>query len=116
MNAEFSHYVGASIRAAPYQTSVSATPTLSEFSRSVSLHTAIIDRQGRLVTSIEGNQFTADQLGDSVQTVLTRGKGQHVSQTRRPTIKEWDFLPPDSSGPRRMRGVCSPWNQTSRWS
>jgi hypothetical protein len=37
-----------------------------------SLHTAIIDRRRRLVANIEGNQFTADQLGDLVQTVLTR--------------------------------------------
>jgi protein SCO1 len=37
-----------------------------------SLHTAIIDRQGRLVANIEGNRFTADQLGDLVQTVLGR--------------------------------------------
>ena len=35
-----------------------------------SLHTAVIDRHGRLVANIEGNQFTADQLGDLVQTVL----------------------------------------------
>jgi protein SCO1/2 len=38
-----------------------------------SLHTAIIDRQGKLVANIEGNQFTADQLGDLVQTELGRG-------------------------------------------
>jgi protein SCO1/2 len=37
-----------------------------------SLHTAIIDRKGRLVSNIEGNQFTADQLGDLVKTVLSR--------------------------------------------
>jgi hypothetical protein len=37
-----------------------------------SLHTAIIDRQGKLVANIEGNQFTADQLGDLVRTVLSR--------------------------------------------
>jgi protein SCO1 len=37
-----------------------------------SLHTAIIDRQGKLVANVEGNQFTADQLGDLVQTILTR--------------------------------------------
>lgn len=36
-----------------------------------SLHTAIIDSRGRMVTNIEGNQFTADQLGDLVQTVLS---------------------------------------------
>lgn len=35
-----------------------------------SLHTAIIDRQGKLVANIEGNQFTAEQLGDLVRTVL----------------------------------------------
>jgi len=35
-----------------------------------SLHTAIIDRQGRLVANIEGNQFTADQVGDLTQSVL----------------------------------------------
>ena len=35
-----------------------------------SLHTAIIDRHGRLFTNIEGNQFTAEQLGDLVQAVL----------------------------------------------
>ncbi len=35
-----------------------------------SLHTAVIDRRGKLVANIEGNQFTAEQLGDLVQTVL----------------------------------------------
>jgi len=37
-----------------------------------SLHTAIIDRQGKLVANIEGNQFTANQLGDLTQAVLER--------------------------------------------
>jgi protein SCO1/2 len=36
------------------------------------LHTAVIDRQGRLASNIEGNQFTAQQLGDLVQTVMDR--------------------------------------------
>ena len=40
-----------------------------------SLHTAIIDRRGKLVANIEGNRFTADQLGDLVNTVLS--KSQH---------------------------------------
>jgi len=40
-----------------------------------SLHTAIIDRQGKLAVNIEGNQFTADQLGDLVQTILTSRVG-----------------------------------------
>jgi protein SCO1/2 len=35
-----------------------------------SLHTALIDRHRRLVANIEGNQFTPDELGDLVQTVL----------------------------------------------
>ena len=35
-----------------------------------SLHTVIIDRQGKLVTNIEGNQFTATQLGDVTASVL----------------------------------------------
>jgi len=40
-----------------------------------SLHTAIIDRHGKLVANIEGNRFTADQLGDLVKTVLNpKGK------------------------------------------
>jgi protein SCO1/2 len=37
-----------------------------------SSHTAIIDRQGRLFANIEGNQFTTTQLGDLVQTALSR--------------------------------------------
>jgi protein SCO1/2 len=35
-----------------------------------SSRTAIVDRQGRLVANLEGNQYTAAQLGDLVQTVL----------------------------------------------
>ena len=35
-----------------------------------SLHTAIVDRQGKLVANVEGNQFTADQLGDLTEDVL----------------------------------------------
>jgi protein SCO1/2 len=37
-----------------------------------SLHTVIVDRQGRLVANIEGNQFTATQLGDVVGGALSR--------------------------------------------
>ncbi len=37
-----------------------------------SIHTAIIDRAGTLVADIEGNQFTAAQLGDLVATALRR--------------------------------------------
>jgi protein SCO1/2 len=38
-----------------------------------SLHTLVIDRQGRLAADFEGNQFTARQLGDYVE-VLISGK------------------------------------------
>jgi len=37
-----------------------------------SLHTAVLDRGGKLVANIEGNQFTAQQLGDLVETVMDR--------------------------------------------
>jgi protein SCO1 len=37
-----------------------------------SLHTAIIDRTGKLAANLEGNQFTPQQLGDLVQTVMNR--------------------------------------------
>ena len=40
-----------------------------------SLHTAVIDRHGKLAANIEGNRFTADQLADLVKTVLSQGKG-----------------------------------------
>jgi protein SCO1/2 len=35
------------------------------------LHTAVIDRAGTLVANIEGNAFTAEQLGDLVLAVIT---------------------------------------------
>ena len=35
-----------------------------------SLHTLIVDRQGRLAANLEGNEFTAEELGDLVQNVL----------------------------------------------
>jgi protein SCO1/2 len=34
------------------------------------LHTVVIDRQGMLVANLEGNQFTAQQLGDLVGSVM----------------------------------------------
>ncbi|MGC9946851.1 MAG: SCO family protein [Bryobacteraceae bacterium] len=37
-----------------------------------SLHTVIIDRQGKLAANFEGNEFTAEQLGDFVEAVLGR--------------------------------------------
>ena len=35
-----------------------------------SLHTAIINRNGRLVSNLEGNEFSAQQLGDLVETMM----------------------------------------------
>lgn len=35
-----------------------------------SFHTAVVNRDGRLVSNVEGNQFTAKQLGDVVESVL----------------------------------------------
>jgi protein SCO1/2 len=40
-----------------------------------SLHTALIDRSGRLVANIEGNQYSSDQLVDLLKSVLERGGG-----------------------------------------
>src|SRR5262245_29333818 len=37
-----------------------------------SLHTVLIDRQGRLAANIEGNRFTANQLGDLTEGFLGR--------------------------------------------
>lgn len=37
-----------------------------------SLHTAVIDRKGKLIANIEGNQFTAEQLADLVNSVMSR--------------------------------------------
>jgi protein SCO1/2 len=36
-----------------------------------SLHTLVIDRQGRLAADFEGNQFTARQLGDYVEGLIS---------------------------------------------
>jgi protein SCO1/2 len=37
-----------------------------------SLHTVIVDREGKLAVNLEGNRFTPKELGDLVQTVMTR--------------------------------------------
>jgi protein SCO1/2 len=37
-----------------------------------SLHTIIIDRRGELAVNLEGNQFTPQELGDLVHTVMDR--------------------------------------------
>lgn len=37
-----------------------------------SLHTVVIDRKGKLAANLEGNQFTAEQLGDLAESVMNR--------------------------------------------
>jgi protein SCO1/2 len=37
-----------------------------------SLHTAVIDRSGRLAANVEGNRYSADQLLDLIQSVIKR--------------------------------------------
>jgi protein SCO1/2 len=39
-----------------------------------SLHTVVIDRQGKLAANFEGNEFSAEQLGDFVSIALERLK------------------------------------------
>lgn len=34
------------------------------------MHTVVIDRNGHLLTNLDGNEFTADQLGDLLETVM----------------------------------------------
>jgi protein SCO1/2 len=36
-----------------------------------SLHTAVIDQKGKLVANLEGNEFSAQQLGDLVESVVS---------------------------------------------
>ena len=43
-----------------------------------SFHTAVIDRDGRLVANLEGNQFTSKQLGDVVEDVLDGKTKRHA--------------------------------------
>jgi protein SCO1 len=35
------------------------------------MHTAVIDSQGKLVANLEGNEFSADQLGDLIQSIMS---------------------------------------------
>ena len=37
-----------------------------------SLHTLVVDRRGKLAANLEGNEFTAEELGDLVQSVLKK--------------------------------------------
>jgi protein SCO1 len=49
-----------------------------------SLHTFVIDRDGSLVTDLEGNEYSTDQLGDLVQSLLSRSSNRatHTEASR----------------------------------
>jgi protein SCO1 len=47
-----------------------------------SLRTAIIDRNGDLAANLEGNEYSADQLGDLVGVVLDRARAQVAHNVR----------------------------------
>jgi protein SCO1 len=47
-----------------------------------SLHTLIIDRHGKLAANLEGNEFTAEELGDLVQSVLNVGASNPSGDAR----------------------------------
>jgi protein SCO1/2 len=49
-----------------------------------SLHTAIIDAKGNLAANLEGNEFTAQQLGDLVETELN---STHSGSLRKPSVQ-----------------------------
>jgi protein SCO1 len=48
-----------------------------------SLHTFVVDRDRKLVADLEGNEFTTDELGDLVQTVLAQKAGASVRAASR---------------------------------
>ncbi|MBB6142620.1 protein SCO1/2 [Silvibacterium bohemicum] len=39
-----------------------------------SLHTAVIGHDGKLIANLDGNEFTAEQLGDLIQNVMDSGR------------------------------------------
>jgi protein SCO1/2 len=45
-----------------------------------SFRTAVVDRDGRLVSNLEGNQFTSKQLGDVVESVLLGQAGSGANK------------------------------------
>jgi protein SCO1/2 len=61
-----------------------------------SLHTVILDRRGDLVANLEGNEFTAQQLGDLVQTVLNHAPS--FSGTQSATTSPRELASPSSRG------------------
>jgi protein SCO1/2 len=61
-----------------------------------SFHTVVIDRDGRLAANLEGNQFTAQQLGDLVEAVLGR-----PSQGANTTTSKMSRPAPPSNGSNR---------------
>lgn len=72
-----------------------------------SLHTVIINRRGELVANVEGNEFTAKQLGDLVEVELNRTPGASPSelmpQFTRPHPKLPRFENSTGSGTSRLK-------------
>ena len=56
-----------------------------------SLQTAVIDRDGRLAATVEGKDFTPQQLGDLVGAVLDRVGPRHTTKGDGPPRSQ-DFL------------------------
>jgi hypothetical protein len=59
-----------------------------------SLHTVVIDHRGNLAANLEGNEFTADQLGDLLQSVLDREpvlSARNVQSKKRRSTAEKDI-------------------------
>ncbi len=68
-------------------------------------HTVVIDREGRLAVNLDGNQFTAEQLADLVETVLKR-----PSQSSDATTSSCDRprRPADAGMITRTRAIAFP--------
>jgi protein SCO1/2 len=49
-----------------------------------SFHTVVVDRDSKLVSNLEGNQFSPKQLGDVVESVLNRGGNDGEKQESHP--------------------------------
>jgi protein SCO1 len=46
-----------------------------------SLHTVLVDRDRKLIANIEGNQFSAQQIGDLVETAMAQGNDGRLKRT-----------------------------------
>jgi protein SCO1/2 len=66
-----------------------------------SFHTVVIDRDGKLAANLEGNRFTAEQLGDMVETVLNRpSPSRPIQPSDATTAKTSHPAPPNTDSHR----------------